>query len=802
MLPVECDKIQIHAPASIQPVGFAIILDSDFMVLDFAGEIPFDISRNQNLRDICSELVDGILASCFDDTCYFKLKFSSTLYDFSYHKNGNISTLEALPHLFKKTPHVMSVYKNILQIFDKKNSIQTTYDLLTKYIYDLSGFDRVMLYVFGDDGHGEVVSEAKQLDTKSFLHHHFPATDIPLPAREMYAKNSVRVVYSASKEPFGLKYNSSVDMSSMNIRAIAGIHREYLVNMGVESSMSISIVVDDALWGLVACHQISSKIVSMDEIELFKHISQVLSHEMTNAIKMNYLTELNINKSLVDKLCSDMRYKVSKMGITAVLDMASKELCRIFASDGAAVVGRKNNSGHIITRNDTTITCDFLKILYDKTVNMTMPFVIEDNLDIDMMQLSEGKFAGVATIKVDNEYNFVIYLFRKEMIKTIKWAGDPAKDDTSGFLSPRQSFDEWQETVKARPQKYTKAEKAVIVDASFKLIETVSVMVEMLEVNNEKILMAIDGEKQKSSEYLELVEVIVFALDENGNIILINRKACNLLGYSKEELIGKNWFHTCLRQDEQEEVFDVFKNLMAGNIEPVEHYENYVVTKDQKERLIAWHNTSLRDENSKIIGVLTSGEDITDKVKAQSKADKLTKKLKSANKKLESMSVIDSLTNTYNRRHFNATIDALYRTACRMDSPIGFLLLDIDNFKKYNDSYGHVAGDKVLKSISSTCKKCLKPGCDYLFRLGGEEFCAIIISKTRDDIVRLSEKIRTEVENLQIEHTANESFGIATVSGGLKVVEACGSYDIAIYEQADKALYQAKSTGRNTIVVV
>ncbi len=133
---------------------------------------------------------------------------------------------------------------------------------------------------------------------------------------------------------------------------------------------------------------------------------------------------------------------------------------------------------------------------------------------------------------------------------------------------------------------------------------------------------ALRKERDKAQRYLDTVEAIIVALDEDGNITLINRKGCEILGYKEHELLGRNWFVTCLSHPESKEaynVYSVFNEIMVGNLEASDYYENSVFTRDGKEVFIAWHNNDLRDENGKITGVLSAGEDITERKQVEEK---------------------------------------------------------------------------------------------------------------------------------------------------------------------------------------
>jgi len=172
-------------------------------------------------------------------------------------------------------------------------------------------------------------------------------------------------------------------------------------------------------------------------------------------------------------------------------------------------------------------------------------------------------------------------------------------------------------------------------------------------------------------------------------------------------------------------------------------------------------------------------------------------------KKLQTLAITDELTGLYNRRFFNETLSREIKRALRDKLLLSFMMLDIDYFKKYNDSNGHDAGDKVLKAVATAIKNSVHRGGDYAFRLGGEEF-GVLFSKTNiEDSIFLAENIRQNIENLNIEHSSSKVTNHITVSIGLLVVDF--SKDVVdengFYTMSDTALYQAKDEGRNRVVL-
>jgi PAS domain S-box-containing protein len=142
-------------------------------------------------------------------------------------------------------------------------------------------------------------------------------------------------------------------------------------------------------------------------------------------------------------------------------------------------------------------------------------------------------------------------------------------------------------------------------------------------------------EKERAQKYLDIAGVAIVALNERGEVTLINKKGCEILGYREGEVLGKRWFDDFLPERNREEVATVFHKLLTGEIDPLEHYENPVLTKTGEERTIAWYNTLIRDESGKPTGTLSSGEDVTERLKAEEALRRAHEELSRFSKELE-----------------------------------------------------------------------------------------------------------------------------------------------------------------------
>jgi len=175
-----------------------------------------------------------------------------------------------------------------------------------------------------------------------------------------------------------------------------------------------------------------------------------------------------------------------------------------------------------------------------------------------------------------------------------------------------------------------------------------------------------------------------------------------------------------------------------------------------------------------------------------------TKKLKLANKKLENVSYTDSLTGLYNRRYFNHIYDRELKRAKRTHSYITFMMLDIDYFKQYNDTYGHIEGDYALKSVAKVLKETLKRPGDFVFRLGGEEFGVLLTETPESNSAVMARKIGDSIRDREIKHEKSDVNEYLTISIGV----ACCIADESLNEEllmtrADEMLYKSKDNGRD-----
>ncbi|HEY0353382.1 MAG TPA: GAF domain-containing protein, partial [Enterovirga sp.] len=278
-----CEREPIHILGAVQPIGFLIALTSDWMIgrasantEDFIGLAP-DALLGRPLAEVFSSKAVHDLRnrmSMLRGPDAVERIFSVILvesfppFDSAIHVSGGQIVIEAQPASDEHGDATGTV-RSMTTRLDQTPELPAFFNEGARQVRALTGFDRVMVYRFAGDGSGEVVAEACKPGIGTFKGLHYPASDIPAQARELYKRNLLRVISDVDApavpvQPQLDETGQPLDLSLSVLRAVSPIHIEYLKNMGVRASMSISIVVDDRLWGLFACHHYAPRSLSFE----------------------------------------------------------------------------------------------------------------------------------------------------------------------------------------------------------------------------------------------------------------------------------------------------------------------------------------------------------------------------------------------------------------------------------------------------------------------------------------------------------------------------------------------------------
>jgi len=285
---------------------------------------------------------------------------------------------------------------------------------------------------------------------------------------------------------------------------------------------------------------------------------------------------------------------------------------------------------------------------------------------------------------------------------------------------------------------------------------------------------------KQAQHYFDIVAVMIVALDKEANIIRINQKGCEILGYTKEEPIGKNWIDICIPQILRDEIHTIFSQVMQNKLDYPTHHNHKIITKDGSQRVISWHNVLVQDEEGNTIEILSSGEDIT--------------KLKESEERIVYQSLHDTLTDIPNRLMLSDRIEHAVELAKLSDKKIAVLFLDLDNFKMINESYGHDVGDTILIEAVKRLKETLKPT-NTLARFGGDEF--VIVSEHLDDISHAANLALTVLRKFHQPFIIKDESHFISASIGISIFPDDGIGSKSLIKAADTAMYRAKQEGKN-----
>ncbi|SFT79372.1 Bacteriophytochrome (light-regulated signal transduction histidine kinase) [Geodermatophilus amargosae] len=373
-------------------------------------------------------------------------------------------------------PNTYQAVRGTVTELNRASSLQDLYDITARAVRALTGFDRVMVYRYDADYNGEVVAEAKVEGLNSFLGLHYPASDIPAQARALYEKNWLRLISDVDYEPSRIQpvahpaTGRPLDLTYSTLRSVSPIHVEYLQNMGVRASMSISLLREDRLWGLIACHHYAgphqppfatrAAAEFLGSTLSLRLVDRTAEDEVHRALQVRstlaWLTAatLDEDRPLADTL----------LGTTSLLD--------VLPADGVTVClqGSTGTKG-------AELPADVVERLVSWAVARGSDVVATDALQGEAPELGipVDVACGVLVLPLPDGQHVLWH--RREAVQHVDWGGDPhnkalaEREGDHVRLSPRKSFDRWRETVRERSHPWTAQERAEVVQLRGNLLE-------------------------------------------------------------------------------------------------------------------------------------------------------------------------------------------------------------------------------------------------------------------------------------------------------------------------------------------
>ena len=295
--------------------------------------------------------------------------------------------------------------------------------------------------------------------------------------------------------------------------------------------------------------------------------------------------------------------------------------------------------------------------------------------------------------------------------------------------------------------------------------------------------------QESENRYRALVENasdMVYRTDENGYFTFVNPAALRITEYKEEEIIGIH-YTTWIRPDMRDNAIKFFGRQFVKGIQNT--YSEYpILTKEGQEVWIG-QNTQLIVEDGHVVGFQAVSRDITDR-------KRIMEALQDSENRYRELSIIDDLTQLYNSRHFYQQLKMEIDRVDRYGQPLTLLLLDLDDFKQFNDAYGHIEGDRVLSRLGQVVKRCLRQT-DSAYRYGGEEFTIMLPMTTSKDGAVTAERIRAELKE-EIFYPVSGKDVHVTVSIGLEQYKSQEDMK-AFVHRVDQLMYQAKKNGKNRV---
>ncbi|MBB5698434.1 HWE histidine kinase domain-containing protein [Sphingomonas yantingensis] len=485
-----CDREPIHLLGAIQPFGFLVALSADWIVrrasanltefLGLTAEAALGLSATDLFGEDAVHLLRNrmtLLRGADAVERVFGVATKAGRFDFAMHVSGSDIVVEGEPSDDMGVGDTASTIRAMIGRLDATDNLAAFFREGARQVRALTGFDRVMVYRFDNDGSGTVVAEAVRGGIGSFMDLRYPASDIPKQARALYLRTPFRIIADIAAEPSPVlpqldERGEALDLSLSVLRSVSPIHVEYLSNMGVGASLSISIIVEGKLWGLFACHHYGARRPGFERRSIAELFGQMFAFKLESRERKT---------------------------------MAAYEIAARAASDRllAAIAGNKellDNPDYLGEMLRTTIACDGIAIWLDGRVALSgrtppaeaIPVIARrlnamtpghifatDHLASVLPQAERWADlgAGLLALPLSRTPRDYVMLFREERVRAVTWGGDPHKPATWGpngaRLSPRKSFEAWREEVRGRSEPFNEAEMRVAEMLRASLIEVV-----------------------------------------------------------------------------------------------------------------------------------------------------------------------------------------------------------------------------------------------------------------------------------------------------------------------------------------
>ncbi|CAM4063956.1 GAF domain-containing protein [Pedobacter westerhofensis] len=475
-----CGHLAIHQTNSIQDYGCLLVLERSSLQI-IQGSENTNIIILKDIKDLIGQHISTLLSAADLDRLQTEVNkgFRNRVpFTCSANSNGTQLQLNILLHV-NETVVLLEIEKgnqdsdrSFSAVFQEVRSfisvLETNGDLYEvchasiAEIRRLAGFDGIRMYRFDEEWNGTVIAEEITSDLESYMGQTFPASDVPKQARAMYLKNPYRLIPNRNYHAYKLfpvinpVTNGFLDLSDCNLRSISAVHLEYMANMNVTASMSIRVLVDGRLWGLISCHHTSSMYINKELRSIFEWLSMEISYRISSVIKAEEMNEtatmLKLHAGITESIFTNA-------GIaTGLLEDKDENLLALFNSTGFAI----NLNGRLFASGDVPAREDLENLFLWAAGKAFVQIYATHGLKqvYDEAEAYPEIASGLLVIPIDPLAGEFLMCFRPEVLKSIKWGGNPneaIKFEKDGVTyHPRNSFNLWLETVHGHSEPWTK----------------------------------------------------------------------------------------------------------------------------------------------------------------------------------------------------------------------------------------------------------------------------------------------------------------------------------------------------------
>lgn len=466
-----CSREPIHIPGAIQPHGVLLSLKTPGLecvqcsanTASVFGLEPAQI-LGKSLAALPGDDATPVIAACQEEDPQVVSPVEVTIRGEKYHCILHRQEGLVLVELEHAAEEMLALPRKLQRAFADSRAardLPELYQRMARFVSELTGFERVMVYRFDVDWHGEVVGEHLSALVDTYMGHHFPASDIPEQARALYRKNWLRIIPDATykavplEPPMNPLTGRPLDLTFSVLRSVSPIHLQYLINMDVRASMSISILVEDRLWGLIACHHrtpLHLPYAIRSACEMYGQVSslEIAARQEHARLELHY-EAVRIQTSFFDFIAREPSFVEALVKYTP-------QLLDFMKAGGAAIL--VNGKLTLLGKTPPQETVKALAQWLEQGGHPTIFSTDELRSVWSPAESCPDTASGLLAVKLSRVEPHYVLWFRPEVVTTVTWAGNPWKPTTGDMsLHPRKSFAAWKQKVTGRSLPWTEAER-------------------------------------------------------------------------------------------------------------------------------------------------------------------------------------------------------------------------------------------------------------------------------------------------------------------------------------------------------